>query len=159
MTETKTYELGYLVSPLVPADKIEEFASNLIGTMVEVSGGAVVSQFAPKMRALAYPVTRSINNKNTTFKDAYLGSVKFQAESSEIEKIKNVVDKNIEIIRYLLVVIPKGSDKVKAKKGLGRSPKVVKEGTKSEEQAADKAPMSPAEIDKEIEGLIADTEV
>jgi ribosomal protein S6 len=156
--EVKTYEVGYLVSPLVPADQIEEFASKLLGAMMEVSGGVVVSQFTPKMRALAYPITQAVNNKNTTYKDAYLGAVKFQAEPVMIEKLEAVIAKNLQIIRHLLVSIPKGADRINVKKGLGRRVKTTREETKGEE--APKGPaMSSADIDKEIEGLIANTDI
>ena len=141
---------------MIPADTVAEMVTTLFVPMMEVSSGQILSQTTPKMKVLAYEIVKSINNKNQKYKEAYFGAVKFQADPAFIENVKKLLDKNTDILRFLLLTIPKGADRTLPKRSLSRKPKteasVKEEGEKGE-------PMSSEEIDKEIEGLIANTEI
>lgn len=160
--ELKTYELGYLLSPMIPAEASVEIVANVIAPVLEARTGNIISQVSPKMKVLAYEVLKSVNNKNSKFKEAYFGVIKFQADPVTILDITKLLDKNADIVRFLLIAIPKGAERVVApKRSLTRKPKadVKEEGgllVSSEEKGE---PMSSEEIDKEIEGLIADATV
>jgi len=55
------------------------------------------------MTELAYEMSRSIHNKKQKFSYGYFGWVKFECTTSQAEVIKDMLDKNEKIIRYLLI--------------------------------------------------------
>lgn len=152
MKEAKTYEIGYLLSPFFPAEKVEETVEAMYKTLITDLGGELVFKTTPKMRPLSYPVSKFISNKKSTFNEAYFGAVKFQLSPENIRTIKEQLEKDNNIIRFLIVSIPKNSDRVVAPRGV-MTKKVQSVATK--EDGAEKGEeMTNEEIDKEIEGLL-----
>ncbi len=155
--ELKTYEVGYLLSPLVPEDQLVSLVSQIFEENVKASGGAVTSQLAPRLIRLAYPVAKVISNKRSIYKDGYFGAMRFQTYPDQLAKIKEALDKKDELIRYLFLAIGKNADKL-----LGSKPIVRRRPPTAETPASPevkevkevKPEMSAEELDKEIEGLL-----
>lgn len=151
--EAKTYEIGYLLTPFLPTDKVEEVAEAMCKAIIEDLGGLSIFKTIPKMRALSYPVSKFISNKRSTFREAYFGAVKFQISPDKIRTIKELLDKDDNVIRFLTISIPKNSERVimPVRTGVRTNPEVAKD---SEAVAPKGEEMSSEEIDKEIEGLL-----
>lgn len=150
--EVKTYEIGYLLSPLLPSEKVEESMEAVYQAEIAAKGGEILFRTVPKMRALAYPVSKFTSNKRSSFTEAYFGAVKFTAAPETIVSIKEAFEKDANIIRFLIVSVPKNAERpaVLKRPMIRRArPMLPKEeaGEKSVE-------MTPEEIDKEIEGLL-----
>jgi len=131
-TEQKMYEIGYLLSPLIPEEKLDEEIF-VLRKSIEDKQGLIISEGRPKMQRLAYPI-----NKLET---AYFGWIKFMAEPSSLPEIKNP-----QIIRFLITEIIKSSP---AKKIIKKKKAIIpgiKEGVKFEE------------IDKKLEELLGKSE-
>lgn len=154
----KTYEIGYLLLPLISAEDLEVKVGELIKNTIEANSATVVSQLSPKMRALAYPISKFLNKKNTPFREAYFGSVRFDATPADVLKIKAAFDKNDNILRHILVIIPKVTEKpLSESSALRRRIRAQAVTTKTEGIPVGEGMTSEA-IDKEIEGLLANAE-
>jgi ribosomal protein S6 len=151
LKEAKTYEIGYLLTPFLPADKVDETVEAMYKTLIEDLDGLMIIKTTPKMRALSYPVSKFISNKRSTFSEAYFGAVKFQISPEKIRTIKEQLEKDNNVVRFLIVNIPKNSERVVVPAGIATK----KFPTDAKEEGAEKGEeMSDEEIDKEIEGLL-----
>ena len=75
------YEIGYLLVPSIPEEKIAEEAASVRG-QVEKEGGLLIMEDIPKMRPLAYSISKIIDSKRERFNQAYFGWVKFEISCS-----------------------------------------------------------------------------
>lgn len=150
--EAKTYEIGYLLTPFLPAEQVEESVEAMHKAWIADLDGLTIIKTAPKMRSLAYPVSKFINNKKSTFKEAYFGAVKFQISPEKIRTIKELLDKDNNIIRFLIVSVPKNAERILSPRGAGA--RRVRPAATKEDGAGKGEEMTSEEIDKEIEGLL-----
>ncbi len=143
----KLYEVGYLIIPLIPEDKVADEV-NVLCSHIENAGGFIVLEEQPKMRKLAYEIRqRGMASKRAKFEDAYFGSIRFQAGSTEVLAITESFDKNDKILRFIIIKPVKDSPRV--------ARTVVPAKAKSEVVNRDqKVTMSDQELDKEIDQLL-----
>lgn len=92
--ESKTYEINYLFTPLIPAEKIADCILELRKT-IESNNSLVVAEEQAKIQRLSYPVKK--------FETAYFGWFRFTSSADSLEKIKNTLEKNQNIIRFLAI--------------------------------------------------------
>lgn len=158
LRDVKAYELAYLLTPLTPEDKLQELYEEIFGAAVKAAGGTITADLPARMIDLAYTIVKSISNKHNKFDHAYFGVLRFEAYPEQVAIIKEMIDKRPEVIRHLIVVLPKDADKLMAPRPIAvRRPAAAAqtetpaEGKKEE---GEKIEMSEAEIDKEIEGLL-----
>jgi ribosomal protein S6 len=144
------YEIGYLLTPLLPEEKATEVIETTVKGFIEQLGGTMTSQpLMPKIRPLAYAVAKMINNKRSIFKEAYFGALRFEGEGATAEAVKALLDKQPEIIRYLILKIPKSALRVNPRRAEKPSREIGEDG---------EVKMTEAEIDQEIEGLLTTAE-
>ena len=100
--DMKIYELSYLLVPSI--------AEELVGSQVESINTAVrekvaifISEEAPRLIDLAYPMVHTVGNKKLKFDSAYFGWVKFELEPGSVEELKHVFARDEQIVRTLLV--------------------------------------------------------
>ena len=148
----KTYEIGYLLSPFIPTETVEETAEAMYKTWIADLGGEIIIKHLPKMRSLAYPVAKFISNKKSVYKEAYFGAVKFQISPENIRTIKELVEKDGNVIRFLMTSVPKNAGRILAPRGIRR----VRPVAPTTEKVEKGGEMTSAEIDKEIEGLLGE---
>ncbi len=104
--ETQVYELGYLVLPSVPSEDLPTLVSNL-RSIIEKAGASPLDSEDPFLESLAYSMSKTIGARKYVASEAYIGWMKFEAESRMIEGIKSSVDKIDEILRSLLIKAPR----------------------------------------------------
>jgi ribosomal protein S6 len=108
------------------------------------------------MTRLAYVITKIINNKHTKFSDAYFGALRFKISPDKIKKLEANWKKDEDIVRFLLITLPKGSENIVApKRAFARredKPFEIERimPKKEEEQVA----LSAEDLDKEIDKLV-----
>lgn len=150
LKDPKTYEIGYLLSPLVPeADKADKVAE-IIVKEVEAVGGTMISQTAPHLRKLAYKIGKTINHKKTLVSDAYFGAVKFSVTPDKIETIKKQVEKSDLIIRILVIDAPVQTERIITPRQEVKGEEVSIDEVAEE----DNLPVDNEKIDQEIEDLL-----
>lgn len=149
----KLYEVGYLLIPLIPEDKVVDEV-NVFRSHIENAGGFIVSEEQPKMRKLAYDIKqRGIVSKKLRFNDAYFGWIKFNATSEEVLAVKDSFDKNDKVLRFIII---------KTTKDIPRVPRVGTGIAKPKGDALkkdDKVVMSDQDLDKEIDQLLVGDKV
>ncbi len=143
----KVYELGYHMLPNLSEEELAK-AVDSIKKNLENLKAEIISEQYPQMTNLAYDIVKEIDNKNHKFANAYFGWVKFEIEASKVEDLNQAVDKNLNIIRFLLI-------------------KTVRENTLSGIKIANKSsskrhvseveattPIDEVEVDKKIDEMI-----
>lgn len=140
----KMYELGYLLSPIIPEDKLDEEISSL-RKVIEDQKGLIMNEGRAKMRTLAYTIKKP---RAGNYDNAYFGWIRFLVDVDSISEIKSSFNKNTNLIRFLIVELIKESAKKPSKK------KLLKRKIAQPVEAAEKMEIKPEEIDKKIEELI-----
>lgn len=100
------YELGYLILPSIPEDKLSN-AVDLIDKVVSKEGGTKLDSEAPFKQDLAYSMSKTIGASRYVVSDAYFGWMKFEVEPEKINAIKDGVEKIGEVLRFLLIKAPR----------------------------------------------------
>jgi small subunit ribosomal protein S6 len=141
----ETYEIGYLLTPLIPEDKLDDNVSNL-RKFIEDKHGLILMEGRPKAQKLAYSIK--------SFDSAHFGWVKFMANSEIINDISASFEKNDNVLRFLVVKPAKEAGVVKSRdKKLSARKKIV--GIRGMEGAAEKKEeVKSEEIDKKLEELL-----
>jgi len=157
--EPRVYEIGYHVVPTVAEDNVVSVVDT-IRESIESMQGAIVSEDSPKLVDLAYSMDHIVANKKTIFDSAYFGWVKFEMNPENIIKIKDSLEKNENILRFIIIKTVKESTLSK-KPGIKTkqvtSVKKVKNVTKDTKDTIEekKEVVSEEEVDKAIEELVA----
>ena len=103
---TQVYELGYLVLPSVTEENIPKVVLNLV-SIIEKAGAVKLDSEDPSLETLSYSMSKTIGARKYVVDESYVGWMKFEIASSEIEAIKNAVEKVEEILRTLLIKAPR----------------------------------------------------
>ena len=145
----KLYEIGYLLMPLIPEDKVVDEV-NALRSYVENAGGFIVLEGQPVMRKLSYEISqRGIADKKGRFEDAYFGWIRFQATPVEAVFAKESIDKNYRILRFLIVKSVKDGTRIVRAQNV----------TRPKQDLVKKEIVSLQELDKEIDLLLSEKTV
>lgn len=145
--EQKIYELGYLLTPLIPEDGLDGEIS-VLRNLIENKHGLIISEEKAKMHRLAYTI---IKRHFGRFDSAYFGWVKFMAVPEMIGEIEKDFKKLSNIVRFIILDITKEESikKMPTAKAIKRKrPVIIKEAKPKEE-------IKTEEIDKKLEELLA----
>jgi ribosomal protein S6 len=165
--EVRLYELGInLVSTLEDQVKVE-FEG--IKTIIKNHGGEIVSESAPVTIPLAYTMVKNIDSRNIKYNNASFGWVKFNVTPDQIELIKEELDLNNEILRYVVLKTTEAANttteaiaEALAKKSEPSDDRRKRRGddetVNAEEEVAVTAPeeVNEEEIDEAIEALVSE---
>lgn len=146
------YEVGYHLLPTIDESEILAEVSK-IKSVIEENGGTILSEEMPKMVVLAYEISKAINSKKQKFNKAHFGWVKFETDSSKVSDIKNKIEGNQNVLRFLIVKT--------VKENTMHTPKIPmfrKESNREEknEEHVEIPKASEEEIDKSIDKLVVD---
>lgn len=154
--ESRVYELGFHIVSSVPEEKV---ASEVTGIkdVLEANGAVVISEDFPKLKHLAYKMTKVIGPKHLKFNDAYFGWIKFEMEPASLDSISKIFDRNDNILRFIIVKTARESTLASLKapyRPMEAKPIPGLGGVKKDVEA--KTPISDAELDKTIEQLVVE---
>jgi ribosomal protein S6 len=169
----QVYEVGYQIVPIVSADTLPAEV-NAIRSLIASNGGVLISEEMPKLRDLAYELSRPVAGKHERFETAYFGWMKFESSPSAIAAIQDGIEKNSNVLRYLLIKTVRENtlftkplaredgesneaapaDESKEVKEAKKDAEKV-EKAKVEKKASKKTAASSADIDKSIDEMIA----
>ncbi len=149
-TINKVYEVGYIMVPTIAEEDLGAEVTSFKDSFLS-AGAVFISDEYPKMLELSYEMSRSINNKKQKFSYGYFGWVKFDCTTLQAKVIKDALDKNEKIIRYLLIKTIRESTlsprRPFARQEGGKRRTIVKK-----EKVIEK--IDEEVIDKEIEALV-----
>jgi len=139
--DNKTYEINYLITPLIPEDKVMEEVA-VFRKIIEDNKGLVLNEEQVKMQRLSYTIKK--------FDNAYFGWFKFSAGADVIDNIKNGFNKNEKVLRALIIEAGKDSaTQFALRKGAG----ITKaEGLISKK--VEKVEIKPEQIDEKLEEIL-----
>ena len=106
MDEQTIYEIGYLILPSIPEDKLS-LVTNVIRKVITKEGGVEIDAEEPLKESLAYSMSKTIGASRYVLSDAYLGWIKFEVDRAKAPAIKVGVGKIEEVLRFLLVKAPR----------------------------------------------------
>jgi len=155
------YELGYHLLPAIAEDKVSNEVS-VIKTLIEKNSGIFIAEEFPKLLQLAYIISRTEEGKRQKFKNAYFGWIKFEIAAENIATIKEALDDNENVLRFLLIKTVRESTlapkkvffEKHEKEKLKETPKVPLKPVVRQEKS--KHTISDEELDKTIEELVAE---
>lgn len=149
-SKMSVYEVGYIMIPAIAeenlAAEVAEFKESLGN-----KGSVFISDEYPKMLELAYEMSRSIENKKQKFSYGYFGWVKFECTPQNAKLIKEFLDKNEKLVRYLMVKTVREST-MSTKRAYGKQDGGKRRNT--QKTSSESAPINEEVIDKEIEALV-----
>lgn len=157
--EPKIYEIGYLLTPIIPQDALAENVVQTLKAPIDKLGGVITSEMDPSMIRLAYTIKKNIGNKKERFSDAYFGALRFKLLPEKAAVLKDVLDKSDKIIRYLTIAMPEGEETIVPPKRTFQRREVQTEPFEIERREKEIEPedvkeMTKEDIDKEIENLL-----
>lgn len=163
--ENTSYEIGYLLKTNLKDAEAAAFCATLRNLVVENSG-FILSDGVLKDQILAYPIKKEVN--------ALFGWFKFVIKSSSLKELKNYLEKQPAVLRFLIIKFKEDSAKKSVSKPkIGKERFVKKIPKKAEQTCAEPARLlappkdiaepeekkEPAlgedEIDKKIEELLS----
>ena len=142
--ETKKYEIGYLLSPLIPEEKLDEEIF-ILRKAIEDRQCLITGEERARTRKLAYSVKKPALG---SFDTAYFGWIKFIAEPETLREIDITLGKEPNIIRFLITESAREDLSKKAAKRAVRKKRI------SGAEPKIKTEVKPEEIDKKLEELL-----
>ena len=149
----QVYELGFHIVPTIAEEKVANVFGD-IKSLLEKNGAVFISEEYPKMRPLAYTMFKNEAGKNEKFNFAYFGWVKYELSKEVAAEVKEVLEKNKEVLRFLVL-------KTVRENTLYGHKLSKKEGEKADVPVVGAIPeeiiiASEEEIDKTIEELVVE---
>lgn len=135
------YEIGYLVLPSIPEDALDTLVTKITNTF-ESEGGVRIDGEAPFLNSLSYEMSKQVGARKYVVREAYLGWVKFELEPSKIEAVKASLEKIEEVLRFLIVKVPRETTFTFAE---ARAKKAALEAPVEEVQEEVEKPAEPVE--------------
>ncbi|MEX0919440.1 MAG: 30S ribosomal protein S6 [Parcubacteria group bacterium] len=147
----QVYEVGYLVLPSIPEDRLSEVVDS-IREIIKKQGGQEIDSENPTKLDLAYTMSKNVGASHYVVSDAYVGWIKFDLPTTEsagdehpVQVIKSKIDKMDNILRFLLIKAPRETyfTFAEARARLAEAEAEEKEGEKVE--SSEDAPTTPEE--------------
>jgi ribosomal protein S6 len=98
----KVYELGFHFLPTIAEDDVAVQFSHL-KSFIEKRGGEFISEDFPKLRDLAYEISKTVKSQKKRYTKAYFGWVKFTLEADKVEEVEKELKAFDPMLRYLLI--------------------------------------------------------
>src|SRR3990167_2422584 len=102
------YEIGYLILPSLPEEGVVAVLAKLKEAVTQ-AGGEEAGGEEPFKYDLAYTMSKTIGASRYVVSDAYPGWLKFELDPTKALELKAAVEKLDEILRFLLVKVPRDS--------------------------------------------------
>jgi ribosomal protein S6 len=100
--ESRVYELGYILVPSIPEEKVVAEVDTLHALLVK-NHAEIVSFEHPILIDLAYSMTKVVSTQRSKHSRGYFGWVKFTGTPEGLTAIKKVLDLSSTVLRYMIV--------------------------------------------------------
>lgn len=150
----KVYEIGYLLVPTLSEEETPAIYSSIKDLILSFKGEIIMDEM-PKMISLAYTMIKTINNINKKFDSAYFGWVKFEMDASDLLKLKEKLDLDINILRFLAIKTVR-ENTIAPKKLISKEGGMRKKTFTAKKDGTEDIvlPIDEVQIDKEIEAMV-----
>lgn len=139
--ENKTYEINYLITPLIPEDNVVAEVA-VFRKIIEDNKGLVLGEDNVKMQRLSYAIKK--------FDNAYFGWFRFSVGTDAVDNIKKGFSKNEKVLRALITEVGKDNVAQFAPRNISGT---AKTGDATSE-IAEKVEIKPEQIDEKLEEIL-----
>lgn len=166
--EVRLYELGLNLVTTLDEQIKSDFEK--VKDTIKKHGGDIKTESVPVAIPLAYTMLKNIDSKNIKHNNASFGWVKFESTPDKIELIKEDLDLNMSILRYVILKTTEDANtsaetiaeelSKKSESGEKRRSKNedVEEVVAEEAEAEVEEVASEEEIDEAIDSLVEESE-
>ncbi len=148
--ESKLYELGYHLVSSISEDQVSAEVEK-IHKILKDNNVEIIKEGQAKSIKLAYQMIKHVAGKNQKFSTVYFGWIKFNSTADDIEKIKEEIDLNENILRSLIIKTV-DDDEHSTAKILDEEAKKAEEEKENEEKAEEETePSEPSEPSEKVE--------
>ena len=109
--EPTVYEVGYHILPTVGEKELPDEINKVTDALKALEADFVGEKLPMKIQ-LAYPIEKKVDGAKRWFESAYFGWVAFEIAPGKIGEVKDAMDKNPQILRY--IIVKTGRDEVAA---------------------------------------------
>jgi small subunit ribosomal protein S6 len=149
------YEVTFILSAQTTQEQAQKKSEALSG-LVQQNGGTVTQHSNLLAKPLAYPIKKQSSG--------FFGTIEFQAEPEAVKMIEETLEKDVEVIRHLLLVKktmkPKKIRERKKKETAEESKETVSAAPEKESKATAKEEVKPAvelkDIEKELDQILGE---
>ncbi len=157
-TVTRIYEAGYHIVPTVKEEDVEKVVAS-IRSEVEKLGGSFITEGAPSLTKLTFPMYRREDEKHVEYDRGYFGWLKFEAGTHAAKELTEALKNNTSIFRSMVFKTVREDTRAKIKAAPLREVKrtdTIKAAPRKTPVAEESAPVSEAELEKALETLTAE---
>ncbi len=153
--ENRIYELGYHLVSSIAEEQLPAEVS-VIKALLEKNGAIFISEDSPKLKHLAYTMTKVVGPKHLKFDTAYFGWMKFEMAPENIEAIKKTLERSEHVLRFIFIKTVRESTLAVLKAPHFHTEAKPIPGISGKKEGDVKSPMSEAELDKTIAELVVE---
>lgn len=102
-TETRMYELSYLLVPTLDEETATGKAVEELKKLVSEKGGTIFDEETPRMIPLAYEMRPTIMNKNYRFSEGYFGWIKFDMIGEDTIALRDALRLSETVFRFMII--------------------------------------------------------
>ena len=148
----REYECGYLLLPTITPENVTNEAEQL-KTIIQDNGGRIANSQAPSKFPLAYTMSISREGSRDSYTEAYFGWITFEADSQQVNDIKEALRVNESLLRYMVVKADKDQEpeEMVAEEELSEEADSDEQGAVATSSAEE---VSEKELDKSIDGMV-----
>lgn len=143
----KIYEIGYHVLPNLSSEELSKVVDGIKANLAKFES-EIISEQHPANMHLSYDIVKEIDNKNRKFSESFFGWVKFEMDPSKVEALGEMMDKNANILRYILIKTVRENTLA----GIKLAPRGG--SRRSSNESENVAPIDETVVDKKIDEMI-----
>ena len=154
--DSRIYEIGYHIVPTAKEEDFEEIVGG-IRAEIERAGGTFISEGAPSLTRLAYPISSHLPGKGSESRKriehdrGYFGWIKFEASIDAVQLLNEVLKGKASVMRFIVFRTVREDTRAKMKAPTLREVKrtvTIRATPRRVEESA--GPVSEAELEKAL---------
>lgn len=151
------YEIGYHVIPTVKEEDLEKVVGTL-RSAIEKEGGTFITEGAPSMTRLAYPMSIREGEKHAEYDRGYFGWIKFEAKPAAAAALTVTLKANGNFLRFIIWKTIREDTRAKMKAPTLREVKRTDTIKSTRVRAAEgtAAPVSEVDLEKALQDITAE---
>jgi ribosomal protein S6 len=152
---TRIYEAGYHIVPTVPESDVEKVVAS-VRSEIEKLGGSFISEGAPSLIKLSFPMDKREGEKLVAYDRGYFGWIKFEAATTSAKVLTDFLNTNASILRSIVFKTLREDTRAKFKAPQLREVKrtdTIKAAPRQAPSTDEKEPVSEADLEKALETL------
>ena len=151
----RVYEIGYHITPNAKEEDLDTIVAG-VRSIIEKNGGSFISEGAPVLTRLAYPIDVREGEKHVDYDRGYFGWIKFEAKIEVAAALEEALKRSKDFIRYIVFQTVREDTRAKMKAPQLREVKrsdVIHTHTAPQRTEESKGPVSEEQLEKALEDI------